>query len=90
MAKTAKNAADIQEIIHQRIREGDVHEGICSLCKVTMPRRLSPPEQLRHGSNWLAYPVESSAQPWPPKWDQFVRGIIEQAMKEFMCSDPSS
>jgi hypothetical protein len=87
MPKISKSALEIQEIIHQRISVSHEHGGACSEWKITVPSPLTVREQLRLGSNWRAKLVMSPRQLTSPQCIEFVSGIIEDAMKEFVCAN---
>ena len=87
MLKVSKSALDIQKIVHLRILESNEHEGAYRNCKITLPRKLSMPEQPRYGSNWKAQQCALPDQETLPQCAAFVSTITEQAMKEFVCAD---
>jgi hypothetical protein len=87
MPKISKSALEIQEIIHQRISVSHEHGGACSEWKITVPSLLTLREQLRLGSNWRAKLVISPQQLTSPQCIEFVSGVIEDAMEEFVCAN---
>lgn len=79
MAKKLLTAKEIRDEINRRMAESEALDGDCEECKALMPGRR-PPES---GSNWTIEHIRNCVGPCA----NVMQGVIEQARREFDCSD---